>query len=102
MDSTGRDLLRVDAQVSDALRQVRLRAPQAPSPEIGAGLAAHFRRYHRRRRMLRGAGVLAIVLVAMIGLLFHTVKVRQPEPQFAAAVGGTAPAPSAPAMPDAP
>ncbi|MBZ5493519.1 MAG: hypothetical protein LAO76_21590 [Acidobacteriia bacterium] len=64
-DATG------DARLSEALRGMAVSARQGAPAEIGAGLAAAFRRHHARRRLVRrvSIGTIAAGLVVVAALM---------------------------------
>jgi hypothetical protein len=63
--------LKSDARLSEALRGLAASSGRGAPVEVGTGLAAAFRKHHARRRLVRRAGVGAIVagLAVVVGLM---------------------------------
>jgi len=63
--------LKSDARLSEALRGLAASSGRGAPAELGAGLAAAFRRHHARRRLIRrvSVGTIAAGLLVMIGLM---------------------------------
>jgi len=66
--------LKSDVRLSEALRGLAASSRQGAPIEIGAGLAAAFRRHHARRRRVRRMSVVA--LAASLVLTFGLISIR--------------------------
>jgi hypothetical protein len=75
-----------DERLSQGLRELAARAPQAAPPELGNALQQAFRRHHRRRRWSRRGTALAVCLLLCLAFLLvgkheQPVPVAKPAPR---------------------
>ncbi|HZD92915.1 MAG TPA: hypothetical protein VE133_01595, partial [Candidatus Sulfotelmatobacter sp.] len=69
-----------EGRLTEALRRLAASSSKGAPPQIGAGLLGEFRHYHARRRRIRRAGILALVVcITLAGAWTLSLRNRQRE-----------------------